>query len=291
MFSDIPPILFALAASLLFAIGSQFQNIGLARIEPRRGAEISIFATVVFFWLMAPVMLDGAHWSNPAVWIFVLVGLFRPSVSANLAVAAMRYLGPTLSSAMASVSPLFAAAFGVLLLAEDMTWTTALGTAGIISAVVMLAKRNAKIPVDWPLWALFLPIGAALVRSIGHVLTKIGMADIPDPYCAGLVGFSVSALVVIAARRLRPTTRRVPWRSRAPYWFVVGGVFMGIAVMCLNTALLDAPLVAVVPIVAASPIFTMLLSVLIFRREKLTPRIVLAVFMVVTSVIFIALNR
>ena len=199
MFSDIPPILFALAASLLFAIGSQFQNIGLARIEPRRGAEISIFATVVFFWLLAPVMLDGAHWSNPAVWIFVLVGLFRPSVSANLAVAAMRYLGPTLSSAMASVSPLFAAAFGVLLLAEDMTWTTALGTAGIISAVVMLAKRNAKIPVDWPLWALFLPIGAALVRSIGHVLTKIGMADIPDPYFAGLVGFITSGPIVAMA--------------------------------------------------------------------------------------------
>ena len=145
--------------------------------------------------------------------------------------------------------------------------------------------------MDWPLWALFLPMGAALVRSIGHVLTKIGMADIPDPYFAGLVAFSVSALVVVAARRLRPTARRVPWRSRAPYWFVVGGVVMGIAVMCLNTALLDAPLVAVVPIVAASPIFTMLLSVLIFRREKLTPRIVLAVFMVVTSVIFIALNR
>ena len=291
MFSDISPIFFALAASLLFALGSQFQNIGLTRIEPRRGAEISIFATAVFFWLLAPVMLDGAHWSASAVWIFVLVGLFRPSVSANLAVAAMRHLGPTLSSAMASVSPLFAAAFGVLLLGEILTWTTALGTAGIISAVVMLARRNAKIPVGWPLWALFLPIGAAFVRSIGHVLTKIGMADIPDPYFAGLVAFSVSSLVVIAARRLRPSARRVPWHSRAPYWFVAGGVLMGIAVLCLNTALLAAPLIAVVPIVAASPIFTMLLSVLIFRREKLSLRIVLAVFMVVASVIFIALNR
>ncbi len=291
MFSDIPPIFFALAAALLFAFGSQFQNIGLAKIEPRRGAEISIFSTVIFFWMLAPVLLNGAHWSHPALWIFVLVGLFRPSVSANLAVSAMRYLGPTLSSALASVSPLFAVAFGVFLLGEELTWATALGTAGIIAAVVMLARRNAKIAMGWPLWALLLPIAAALVRSIGHVLTKIGMAEIPDPYFAGLVGFSVSALVVIAAQGLRPSARRVPWRSRAPYWFVAGGLLMGIAVICLNTALLNAPLIAVVPIVAASPIFTMLLSVLIFRREKLTPRIVLAVFMVVASVIFIALNR
>ena len=291
MFSDLPPIAFALAASLLFALGSQFQNIGLERIEPRRGAEISIFATVIFYWLLAPVMLEAAHWSQSAVWIFVVVGLFRPSVAANLAVAAIRYLGPTLSSSMASVSPLFAAAFGVFLLGEDLTWPTVLGTAGIIAAVVMMARRDAKITMGWPLWALFLPIGAALVRSIGHVLTKIGMADIPDPYFAGLVAFSVSSLVVIAARRLRPSARRVPWRSRAPYWFVAGGVLIGIAVLCLNTALLAAPLIAVVPIVAASPIFTMLLSVLIFRREKLSRRIVLAVFMVVASVIFIALNR
>ena len=59
MFSDLPPIAFALAASLLFALGSQFQNIGLERIEPRRGAEISIFSTGIFYWLLAPVMLEG----------------------------------------------------------------------------------------------------------------------------------------------------------------------------------------------------------------------------------------
>ena len=291
MFSEIPPILFALAAALLFAVGAQLQNIGLARIEPRRGAAISIFATAIFFWLMAPLLLDGAYWSRSAVWIFALVGLFRPSVSANLAVAAMRHLGPTLTGTLSSVSPLFAVAFGVLLLGENLTWPTALGTAGVIAAVIMLARRDASIPVGWPLWALGLPIAAALVRSIGHVLTKIGMTDIPDPYFAGLVGFSVSALVVIAAQRVRPATRRVRWRSRDPYWFVAGGVTMGIAVLCLNAALLRAPLVAVVPIVASSPIFTMLLSILVFRSEKLTPRIILAVFMVVPSVIFIALNR
>lgn len=291
MFSEVPPIAFALAASVLFAFGSQFHNIGLASVTPRRGAEISIISTVVFYWLMAPVLLDAAHWSNSAIWIFVLVGLFRPSFTANLAMFAMRYLGPTLSSSMASVSPLFAAAFGVLLLGEDLSWATALGTVGIIAAVVVLAGRKMDTASDWPLWALFLPIGVALVRSIGHVLIKFGMADIPDPYFAGLIAFSVSAVVVIAAQGLRPSRRHVAWRTAAPYYFVLGGVVIGAAVLCLNTALLNAPLIAVVPIVAASPIFTMILSVLVFRREKFTPRIVLAVFMVVASVLFIALNR
>ena len=44
-------------------------------------------------------------------------------------------------------------------------------------------------------------------------------------------------------------------------------------------------------IVTTSHIFSMLLSILIFKRECLTPSVVLAVFMVLPSVIFIALNR
>ena len=291
MFSDLSPVWFALTAALLFSFGAQLQYLGLARVGSRGGAAISISSSAIFFWLMAPILLDGAHWSHPVIWIFVLVGVFRPSVSANLAVAGMRHLGPTLSATLSSTSPLFGAALGVLWLGERLTWPIALGTAGIIAAVVMLAKRDARVSKTWPLWALGLPIGAAAVRSIGHVLTKIGMNGIPDPYFAGLVGFSVSALVMILAHHVRPIAQPIRWRSRGPYWFVVGGVVMGIALLALNTALMRGQIVTVVPIVASAPIFTMLLSILIFRRERLTARIVLAVFLVVPSVIFIALNR
>ena len=290
MFSEIPPVWFALTSALLFAIGAHFQNLGLARVRSDSGAAISIATSAIFFWLMAPFLLDGARWSQSAVWIFVFIGLFRPAVSANLAVAGMRYLGPTLASTLSSTSPLFAAALGVLWLGESLTWATVLGTAGIIAAVVVVARRDSRATVTWPLWALGLPVGAAAVRSVGHVLSKIGLEGIPDPYFAGLVGFSVSALIMVAVQRLRSSTQPVPWRSGGPYWFIAAGVIMGISVLSLNTALMRGQIVTVVPIVACSPVFTMLLSVLVFRRERLTARIVFATFAVVPSVILIALS-
>ena len=290
MFSDIPPALFALTSAFLFAVGAQLQNLGVARVGSRNGATISISTSAVFFWLMAPFLLDGANWLHPAALIFVLVGLFRPSVSANLAVAAMRHLGPTLATTLSATSPLFGAALGVLWLGESLTWPIALGTAGIVAAVVMLAWRDAKLATTWPLWALGLPIGAAAIRSIGHVLSKIGMADIPDPYFAGLVSFTVSALIMMLVHRIRPGANPVEWWRREPYWFVAAGVIMGISIISLNTALLRGQVVTVVPVIACSPVFTMLLSVLVFRRERLTARIVLAVFLVVPSVVFIALS-
>ena len=290
MFGDVPPVWFALTSAVLFAFGAHLQNFGLDRVRSDNGAAISIATMAIFLWLMAPVLLDGANWSRPAVWIFVLIGLFRPAVSANLAIAGLRYLGPTLASTLSSTAPLFGAALGVLWLGESLTWTTALGTAGIIAAVVMLTRRNPRAAVTWPLWALGLPVGAAALRSLAHALSKIGLEGIPDPYFAGLISVSVSALIMIAVQRIRPGSQPIQWRGGGPYWFVAVGVVMGISIISLNTALLRGQIVTVVPIVACSPIFTMLLSVLVFRREKLTPRILIAVFAVVPSVILIALG-
>ena len=61
-----------------------------------------------------------------------------------------------------------------------------------------------------------------------------------------------------------------------------------LAVIALNTALHQGQVVQIVPIVAASPIFTLILSVTIFRRERITKRVIIAVLMVVPAVALIA---
>lgn len=291
MSAELLPVFLALASAFLFAVGAQFQHIGLADVGSRQGAAISITAAALFHWLMAPWMLDGSNWTKSAVFIFIAVGIFRPSLSANLSVSGTRFLGPTLSSALGSTSPLFGVALGVLWLGEAFTWQIALGTAGIIAAVLMLSLGNARVKTSWPLWALALPIGAALIRSLAHVFSKIGMREIPDPYFVGLVGFSVSAIIALTAARISKPAAPVDWRGRGAYWFVAAGFMFGTAIISLNNALLRGEITMVVPIIAMSPIFSMLLSIFVFKREHLTARVVIAVLMVVPSVIFIALNR
>ena len=291
LFENIPPVLFALTTAFLFAVGGHLQFIGLSNIDPRSGAMISIVTSALFFWALAPFLLDWSHWTQPAVLIFILAGLFRPSVTANLSVAAIRYLGPTLSSTLSASAPIFGATLGVLWLGETLTWPIAMGTGGVIAAIILLSKKDSRTRATWPLWALALPIGAAAVRSLAHVLSKIGMEDIPDPYFAGLVGFSVSAIVTILGQSMRKKSVAIQWRNKSLYWFVASGLVFGIAVVSLNTALMRGHIVTVVPIVSAAPIFSMLLSIIVFRRERLTTRIVLAVFLVVPSVAYIALNQ
>jgi len=291
MLSDISPVLFALLAGMLFALGSQLQNLGLSQLDSRTGSAISITTSALLYWAMAPFLLHTSSWVLPAVLIFALVGVFRPAVSVNLAMKGMHYLGPTLSNTLSSTSPFFGTAVGVIILGETLTWPIAIGTTGIVGAVLMLSRKNKKIPESWPLWALALPIGAALIRSIGHVLTKIGMETVPDPYFASLVSFSVSAVITLSNLGLRSQNSGLNPRIGSQYWFVAGGICMGCALLSLNHALLHGQIITTVPIVALSPIFTMLMGLFIFKREKFNFRIVAAVLVVVPSVLLIALNR
>ena len=291
LFENISPDLFALTAAFLFAFGGQMQFIGLPNIDPRSGAMISIATSALIYWAMAPFLLDWSHWTQPAVFIFILVGFIRPSLSANLSVVGIRHLGPTLSITLSATAPIFAATMGVLWLGETLTWPIAIGTGGVIAAIILLSKKDSRAQATWPLWALSLPIGAAAVRSLAHVLSKIGMEEIPDPYFAGLVGYSVSAIFTILNHSMRKESVAIQWRNQSPYWFIAAGFAFGIAIMFLNTALMRGQIVTVVPIVSAAPIFSILLSIFVFRREKLTARIVLAVFLVVPSVTYIALNQ
>ncbi|MEQ8816908.1 MAG: EamA family transporter [Thalassobaculum sp.] len=289
--ADLLPLAFALAAAVLFAVGDQFQYLGVRSLDSRSGTMISIVTSTLCFWLLAPLLLDPAYLTEIGILVFAVIGLVRPALSANLSVAGVRYLGPTLSSTLASTSPLFGTALGILLLGEVLTWPVALGTAGIVSAILVLSRRQGGVAADWPVWALALPIAAAAIRSLAHVLSKIGMVTVPDAYVAGLVSFTVSALVLASSQAVRRARPPVLASRPAALCFVGSGVAMALAITALNQALLLGKIVVVVPVVSASPVFTMLLSILVFRRERVTGRLVAAVCVVVPSVIVIALGR
>jgi len=289
VFDSFFPVLLSLLSAFLFALGAQFQSLGLVHMDSRSGAAITISTSAVLYLLVAPFFLKLEYLIEPAILVFVLVGLFRPAVSANLALAGLKFLGPTLSSTLTSTAPLFAVGLGIIFLDEVLNLSIAIGTLVIVLAIMMLTKKDGKISSNWPLWALALPIGAAAIRALAHVLTKVGMEEIPDAYLAGLIGFVVSALVTLIIHKSRSESPTISLKNPGTKWFMSASACFSLAVLSLNTALYHGQVIQVIPIVAASPIFTLLLSICIFRQEVITKRIILAVFMVVPAVMLIAM--
>ncbi len=286
---DFLPVLLSLAAAFLFATGIQFARLGLEHVDTRTATLTQIGAATLLYWIAAPIFVEAWFFFSPAILLLAAIGLFRPFLSANLAMAGTRLLGPTISSTLSSTAPLFGVVLGVLVLKESLTLPVMGGALGIVLGVACLSWKG-DVDRAWPLWALALPVGAALLRTLAQMFAKIGMESIPSAFFVGLVGYTVSFAIALLTVGGAAGRRTAPLWTSGSKWLAVTGVCYGFAILCLNTALQCGQLVVVSPIVACSPLFSLLLGWLVFRERTIDRRVVLAVALVVPSVALIAVK-
>jgi DME family drug/metabolite transporter len=238
--------------------------------------------------LLAPLFLKSSYWFTWGALLFALVGIIRPSLSSILAIQSIHVLGPTLTSAFTACAPIFGAIFAIVLLGETLDFKTGVGIAAVIAGGVVASYSRQGITRDWPLWAILLPVGAALVRASGHAVTKLGLEDVPSASFAVLVSNTVSLAVATAAFRIEG--RPLKGSLSSLKWFVVSGLTAALSLQFLNSALQLGTLVSVVPIVSATPVFTMLLGLFVFRRERFSWRMFATIALVVPGVILVAIE-
>ncbi|MEL6375159.1 MAG: DMT family transporter [Pseudomonadota bacterium] len=285
--------LLALCSAFLFALANQFQNLGLDDVDVRSGAIVAFFAAASVYWLLTPLFLESWYWFTSAALVFALVGLFRPVVSGTLSITGIKMLGPTMSSAIASSAPLFAALFAIALLGEVLTWPTALGTGAVIIGCVLAATRRTALgkgsQMSWPWWAVLLPVGAAIIRAGAQAGTKYGYDVVPSPLFAALVGSTVSAVLALSVFKIEG--RRFTGALTGYRWFAIAGVISATSIYTLNKALQLGSVLLVSPIVALSPVFAMLLGLIIFKREVITWRTVATLSLVLAGVLLVIFDR
>ena len=76
----------------------------------------------------------------------------------------------------------------------------------IVAGVLLLSwpAGSGEAP-RWPLWALLMPLAAAAIRGAIQPAVKAGLALWPNAFAAGLIGYSVSSVVVSAMTALVTT--------------------------------------------------------------------------------------
>lgn len=280
--------LYALCSAFLFALSNHLSNMGLKGSDARTGSLVSIAASAVVYWVLAPFFIEGWYWMTFAALLFALVGIFRPALSSALAFSSIEKMGPTLTSALTASAPLFGAFWAILILGEKMTWPIAIGTAAVVAGAVVAAWNPKGIKRSWPLWALILPLGAAFIRATGHAVTKIGLGEVPSPSFAVFMGNTVSLATTGIAQQYEG--RRVVGTFSSWRWFIAAGIANALSIQFLNNALYVGTLLSTVPIVSATPIFTMAMGFFYFGREVITWRTVATIALIVPGVILVALG-
>jgi drug/metabolite transporter (DMT)-like permease len=282
------PVLLVLCSSLLFASCAQFQNIGLVQTDSRDGTLVNIMTMCVIYWLASPLFLESHYWWTEAALLFGAVGLVRPVLTINLAMAGIKRLGPTLSTGVTATTPVFGVIFAILLLGEILTWPVAIGTGAVVLGILLSSFGRGRFARSWPAWAILLPLGASFFRSIGHPVLKIGFTEVPSAAFATLVSLTVSAILAVISHRVQ--NRPLPRLDKNQLWFVLTGVINGIALLLLNSALKLGQLLTVAPIAASTPVFSLLLGIFVFKRESFTWLSAGVVLLMVAGVMLVAAN-
>ena len=282
------PIVFALSAAFLFALSAHVQHLGLSETNTRQASLIIVATTAGLHWLAAPFFVSPSFWLTGAALLFMLSGLIRPTLSVSMWVEGIKRLGPTLNAGFSASGPVFAAAFAILLLGETLTMQITLGTLGVVAGILVSSWRGKGIAHQWPLWAITLPLGAAACRAAAHAVTKLGFEEVPDPVFAGLVSTTIA--VVVLGARFAASGDTFNSRPREYFWFVMSGLTSAAGVYALNVALQHGQVIVVSPIVASSPVFALVLAIVVFRRETLTWRTVATIALVVAGVVLVIIG-
>jgi len=274
--------LWAVAAAAGLGAAMVTTRLGLRYTTPLAGAAIGVPSTTLAFWCLAPFLLDTGGFNPAAAGIFALVGLFFPAAVTLLTYTGNERMGPTITSAVSCTTPMFALSGAILFLGEALTAGNLIGTAAIVLGMLVLTWTGSAGPRGWPLWAIVLPFAAAAIRALAQVLTKAGLELWTSPYAAGLIGYTVSAAVILVAAR--SGAPRAPADRRAARWFVATGLLNGCSVFLMYIALAKGQVRVVSPIIATYPLFTLGLSLFLLRHERVTPRVAAGAVLTVAGV-------
>lgn len=280
-------LLLGVTASFFFGIQAVLGKRSMAYVDPQSGAMIAIGMALLVFWALAPFQMTLEQWRSPGLWIFAGNGLIHPTLSLYLAFEAAKRMGATTSATISATAPLFATVGAVLALGEQLTVLVGLGTLGTVLGIVALSWRGGNA-ATWALSALWIPIGAAMVRGANHVIGRYGLEILPSAHFAATVSFTVSFVLQVLIYRARHGRLPLNLPPRGLLLGAGSGLALAVAILCMYGALGSGLVVIVSPVVATYPLFTLFIAVAI-GEERFSRRVALGVVLVVGGVILISL--
>ena len=278
---------FALLAGAFFALSAFAQRRGLADTDGVTGALYSIGTMAACLWLVSPFFVDFAWFKEPTIWIFVLTGILFPASSQTAQIFSVQRLGPTLTSALGSLAPVFAVFPAILILGEDFSLQAGLGLGMIVVAMIYSTSGSKKLPRNWPIWALAFPLVASMSRGLTQPFTKLGLLDIPSPVFATMVQAMISLGVIYLVTSLPMNRKAHRVGAVGRKWFCITGILVSGGILSLNSAISFGEVLLVAPLASLVPLWALAFNVLIFKAETVDLRHLGVAVLVVMGVILI----
>jgi len=284
-------IFLALFGSFWFAAAMTLINRGVLSIDYFRGLLANLCVNTVFLWLYVLLFIDNIDLWLPINGIFVAVGIFVPGVARFFIFKAMERLGATISSCLTNAGPLFAIVIAISFLGEQPTASNILGAISIVGGIIALSWKG--VAKTWRTRDLGFPLTAALLFAARDNLVRFAVVQIPSPVVGAAIAATTSLFTMGAMYLIFGEKKPLPPSAKVGLsYFAISGFMNFLSYVLTYTALSLERVSIISPLVNASSLFVLPLSMLLLKDvETLTPRKIGATGLVILGVFLISWEK
>jgi len=278
---------FAMLAAFCFACSHILVRRGMVNSNALTASVISLTMSATVAWCLVGFFVPLSSVLSPAVWYFIVAGVFAPGLGRTLNFVGIERIGVARAVPIVNSSPMFASVFAVVFLAEVWRLQNILGTALVIVGVVVLSSRKSA-QGQWRKMDVIYPLLGAASFGISATLRKAGLNVDNLPLVAAAFTSTTGFMFSIGLLRVSGGMRvfRLPRRSLG--WYVIAGVFNTGAMLAVFFALSEGKVVIVEPIVASNPVLSVLLTAVFLRDlESISARVVMGAVCTVVGTLLV----
>lgn len=290
-----PVALLPVGSSLLYAGTLVILRRGMQGGTPI--AALLTVNTVVAIGGLAIAFVRGTLFTTelePLLW-FIVIGFFGQGIGTITHYIGIERMGVSRSTSIQAATPLWGVTMAVIILGENPSAATMLGTLGIVGGVILLAVPEGRAGGSFGGWfrsELIFPLISSVVYAFVPVFTKLAYAHQSTPMLGIGVAFATGSLTMLAGRKLIPGGGRI----RAAGWsfrlFLLAGVLNLLGAILYWGALVIGEVSIILPVSRLYPLFVVILSALFLGNlERITRRLVFAAGLVVAGGLLVTMNQ
>ena len=281
----------ALLAAISFALFAVYGWLGLRHSTPLTATVVSLAARTITLGI-AVILFGGVPgFAMTALLVFILLGVMQTGISL-LTFIGLQKIGASRSQPLRNSYPLWSAAIAILLMGERAGIAVLAGTLLVVAGVVLISWQPEAAPPSYRWWHVIYSLIAGFLAGVAFPLRRYGLTVTDEPVLFSFVVAIVSLIGAIPYTLWTGGNRTLVWHRRAAIDFFLSGFFEALGALLTLMALTAGRVVIVAPIVATTPLFSLLISMIFLRgKEQITTVTILGTVAAVAGTIAIALGR
>ena len=202
--------------------------------------------------------------------VFFLLGLLQSAISL-LTFIGLQKIGTSRSQPLRNSYPIWSAIIAIVIMHEQASIAVLAGTLLVVAGVVLISWKPETVTTSYRAWHVLYSLAAGFLAGLAFPLRRYGLTISNEPIFFSFVIAVVSLLGAIPYIRWTRSDQGLVWNRKGVWYFFVSGFCEAMGALLTLVALTSARVVIVSPIVATTPLFSLVISLIFLAAKNKLP--------------------